>query len=106
MIPRPGGNHGVDDLKEETGPILNRSAILVSSLIAAILQKLVDEVAVTRVNLNAIKSGRSCVFDSSRVKFENARNFRFFNGPMRRRLYPAVRRRYETGWILPIFRVH
>jgi hypothetical protein len=61
---------------------------------------------IPRMNLDAIESSGSCLFDSSGVKFENAGNFRLFNGPMRRRLYPAMRRRYETGWILPIFRVH
>src|SRR6202000_1072297 len=52
MIPRPGGNHGVDDLKEETGSVLNRSALLVSSLISAIMQKLVEVLVVSRFNLD------------------------------------------------------
>jgi hypothetical protein len=47
----------INNLLQEAKPILNRASILVSSLVACRLKKLIDQVAIGSMNLDTIKSG-------------------------------------------------
>lgn len=49
-------NHCVDDFKREPGSVLDGAAILVSPLIADVLQELVDEVSIRAMDLDSIES--------------------------------------------------
>src|SRR6266853_6348830 len=56
-ITAPHRNHSFNHLKQEAGPIVDRTAIHISWPVDAILQKLIRQIAITRVKLNAIESG-------------------------------------------------
>jgi hypothetical protein len=92
-------------LKDEAGPIFDRTAIHISSPVDAILQKLIRQVAVTSVKLNAIESSGFGVLGRFAIIFDNARNFCDVERAVRRRLTPTMGRRLQYRWILPIFRV-
>jgi hypothetical protein len=92
-------------LKKEARPIFDRTAIHISSPVDAILQKLIRQVAVTRVKLNAIESSGFGVLGRFAIIFDNARNFCDVERAVRRRLTPTMGRRLQYRWILPIFRV-
>jgi hypothetical protein len=47
-------------LKQEAGPIFDATTIGIGALVDAVLQKLIRQVAVTRVKLNAIKTSGFC----------------------------------------------
>src|SRR5216684_8695618 len=92
-------------LKEEAGAIFDRTAITISSAVDAILQKLIRQVAVTSVKLNAIESSGFGVLGRFAIIFDNPRNFCDVERAVRRRLTPTMGRRLQYRWILPIFRV-
>jgi hypothetical protein len=51
----PYGDHGVRHFKHEPGAILDRSAIAVVALVAAVLQELVKQIAVRAMDLDAVE---------------------------------------------------
>src|SRR5260370_42219199 len=57
-VTAPYRNHCFNHFKQESRPILERTAITIGAPVDAILQKLISQVAVTRVKLNALKSLR------------------------------------------------
>src|ERR1700693_3258788 len=103
-ITAPHRNQCFHHLKEEAGAIFDRTAIHISSPVDAILQKLIRQVAVTSVKLNAIESSGFGVLGRFAIIFDNARNFYDVERAVRRRLTPTMRRRLQYRWILPIFR--
>src|SRR5258707_7266544 len=58
-VAAPHRNHCFNHLKQEAGSILDRTTVHIRSLVDAILQKLIGQVAVTRVKLNAIQPNGS-----------------------------------------------
>src|SRR6266436_3439652 len=86
----PHRNHRFNHLKQEARPIFERTAITIGSPVDAILQKLIRQVAVTRVKLNAIKPGGFGVLGRFTVIFDNARDFCDEERAVRRRLTPTM----------------
>src|SRR5690606_13843881 len=52
----PYAGAGIYDFHEKTRPVLDASAITVLTLIGAVLQKLIDQVAIGRVDLDTVES--------------------------------------------------
>src|ERR1700720_2991971 len=105
-VSAPHRNQCFNHMQQEAGSIFDRTAIHIGSLVDAILQKLIRQVAVTRVKLNAIKTGRFCFFGRFAIILDDARNFCDVQRPLRRRLLPSVRCRLLYRWIVPILRVY
>src|SRR6266478_6490122 len=59
-VAAPYRNQCFHHLKQEAGSIFDRTTIHIGSLVDAILQKLIGQVAVTRVKLNAVKTRGFC----------------------------------------------
>src|ERR1700674_2285142 len=92
-VAAPHRNHCFNHLKQEAGSILDRTTVHIGSLVDAILQKLIGQVAVTRVKLNAVKTRGFCALRGFSIILDNARDFSDFKRAVRRRLQPTVRRR-------------
>src|SRR5713226_6337296 len=105
MIAAPHRNHCFNYLKQEARSIFDRTTVHIGSLVDAILQKLIGQVAVTRVKLNAVKTRGLSAFGGFAIILDNAGDVSDFKRAVRRRLQPAVRRRVFYRWILPILRV-
>src|SRR5712671_3398282 len=92
-VAAPHRNHCFNHLKQEAGSVLDRTTVHIGPLIDAILQKLIGQVAVTRVKLNAVKTGGFCTLRGFAIILDNGRDFFHFKRAVRRRLQPTVRRR-------------
>src|ERR1700682_3655127 len=92
-VAAPHRNHCFNHLKQEAGSVLDRTAVHIGSLVDAILQKLIGQVAVTRVKTNAVKTRGFCALRGFAIILDNARDFSDFKRAVRRRLQPTVRRR-------------
>src|SRR6266446_1402386 len=104
-VTAPHRNHCFNHLKQEAGSVFDRTTVHIGSLVDAILQKLIGQVAVTRVKLNAVKTRGLSAFGGFAIILDNAGDVSDFKRAVRRRLQPAVRRRVFYRWILPILRV-
>src|SRR6266852_6671760 len=104
-VAAPHRNQRFHHLKQEAGSIFDGTTIHIGSLVNAILQKLIGQVAVTRVKLNAIKTRGFCALGRFAIILGNAQNFSDAQRTVRRRLLPSMRRRLFYRWILPILRV-
>src|SRR5882762_7093184 len=104
-VAAPHRNQSFNHLKQEAGSIFDRTTVHIASLVDAILQKLIGQVAVGRVKLNAVKTRGFCALGGFAIVLDNARYFFDFKRAVRRRLQPTVRRRFFYRWILPILRV-
>ena len=62
-------------MKQEAGSIFDRTTIHIGSLVDPILQKLIGQVAVTRVKFNAIKTRGLCALGGFAVILDDARDF-------------------------------
>src|ERR1700675_163682 len=105
-VTAPHRNHRFNHLKQEARPIFERTAIHIGSPVDAILQKLIRQVAVTRVKLNAIKPGGFGVLGRFAIIFDDARDFCDEERAVRRRLTPTIGGRLFYRWILPILCVY
>src|SRR5713226_8398461 len=92
-VAAPHRNQCFNYLKQEAGSIFDRTTIHIGSLVDAILQKLIGQVAVTRVKLNAIKTRGFCALGGFAIILDNARDFSDVKRAVRRRLEPTMRRR-------------
>src|SRR5271170_305096 len=101
-VAAPHRNQCFHHLKQEAGAIFDRTTVHVGSLIDAILQKLIRQVAITRVKLNAVKTRGLCALGGFAIILDDARDFPDVKRTVRRRLLPSVRRRLFYRWILPI----
>src|SRR6266853_979709 len=104
-VAAPHRNHCFNHLKQEVGSIFDRTTVHIDSLVDAILQKLIGQVAVTSVKLNAVKTRGFCALSGFAIILDNARDFSDFKRAVRRRLQPTVRGRVFYRWILPILRI-
>src|SRR5216683_1146321 len=104
-VAAPHRNHCFNYFKQEAGSVLDRTTIHIGSLVDAILQKLIGQVAVTRVKLNAVKTRGFCALGRFAIILGNAQNFSDAQRTVRRRLLPSVRCGLFYRWVLPILRV-
>lgn len=68
-------HHRVDDVKPEAAAILYRAAVFVCTLVAHVLEELVDEIAVRPVHLDAVKARANGVDCSRGVQLNVFLNF-------------------------------
>jgi hypothetical protein len=66
------GDRRVRDLKVQASAVLKRATVLVGAMIGAVLEELVEEVAVGTVDLNAVEAGGLGVFGSAAEGFDDA----------------------------------
>ena len=69
----PGAHDGLRDLQEKARTILDAAAVAIRALVGPVAEKLINEITIRTVNLDAIKTGflrqarRSCIiFDDPR----------------------------------------
>ncbi len=55
-ISTPHLDHCIHDFEEEPGAVLHRAAISIGSLVGFVLQKLVDEIAIGRMQFDPVES--------------------------------------------------
>ena len=53
----PDGDDGVRHFEQEAGAVLDRTAVAIVALVRAVLQELVEEIAVRAMHLDAVKTG-------------------------------------------------
>src|SRR6202047_5580132 len=87
-VAAPHRNHCFNHLKQEAGSILDRTAVHIGSLVDAILQKLIGQVAVGSVKLNAVKTRGFCALGGFAIVLDNARDFFDFKRAVRRGVEP------------------
>src|SRR6266849_3041812 len=104
-VAAPHRNQCFHHLKQEAGSIFDGTTIHIGSLVDAILQKLIGQVAITRVKLNAVKTGGLCALGRFAIILDDAWDFSDVKRAVRRRLLPSTRRGLFYRWILPILRV-
>src|SRR3984893_8884116 len=101
-VATPHRNHCFNHLKQEAGSIFDRTTVHIGSLVDAILQKLIGQVAVTRVKLDAVKPRRFRALGSLAVVLDHTWNFCNVERPMRRGLGPTVGGGNAGGSIKPV----
>jgi hypothetical protein len=79
----PDGDDGVRDLKQEPSAILDSAAVRVVTLVCAVLQELVEQIAVRAVDLDAVEAGRLGVLGPAPIGLDDARNLLGFKGSRR-----------------------
>ncbi len=75
-ISPPYTNSRIDYFEHQAGAILDGAAVIVDAPIGAILQKLVEKVAISPVNLNTIKSCIMCKLGATPIGRDHVWNFR------------------------------
>ncbi|MNN54553.1 hypothetical protein D3C81_1693760 [compost metagenome] len=73
-VTAPDRNYGFGDFKRQSSPVLDRTAIAVSALIGGIAQKLVEQIAVGRMDFHTIKTGSLCIFCRMPVLLDDPRD--------------------------------
>jgi len=76
----PDGHHGVRHFEQEAGAILDRSAIAVVAPVAAVLQELVEQIAVRAMDLDAVEPGLFRVLGAMSIGFDDVRKLLGFEG--------------------------
>jgi hypothetical protein len=74
------GYCGVDALEHEAGAVLDGAAVLVGTVVGAVLEELVEEVAVGSVELYSVEAGEEGVLGSAAEGFYDAFDFVGFEG--------------------------
>ena len=74
-IGAPDGDRSPRDLEQEASPILDRATISVGPFVTAILQKLVRQIAVRAVNLDAVEASAQGTLGASAKLLNNPWNF-------------------------------
>src|ERR1700722_17981453 len=74
-VAAPLRNHCFHHLEQETGPIFDGTTVHVGPLIDAVLQKLIGQITVGRVKLNAVETRGFSAVGGFAIVFDNAWNF-------------------------------
>src|SRR5262245_48817242 len=98
-----GSSHRVDDFEQEPHTVLDAVSISVGALVGAVAQKLVDQISVRAMHLDAVEAGRKRVPRSLRILRDDAGDLRCLKRAWRRDRFEAVRRkgscvRPNGGW--------
>src|SRR5690606_35225507 len=70
-------------LQQQSRAILNRTAVFVRSLVRAVLQELIQQIAVGAVQFHAVEARRFRVFRAGAERLDDAGNFRKLQGARR-----------------------
>ncbi len=100
----PHRYHCFHYFQQETGAVLDRPAIRVGALVAAILQKLIRQIAVGGVKFGPVKARSLGSLGGFAIVLDDARNFFDVERPMWRGLDPAAGRGNAWLGIKPIGR--
>ena len=71
----PDGDDGIGDFQHETGAVFDRAAVVVGAVIGGVLEKLVDEIAVRAVDLDAVEARGLGVFRALPIGLDDGRDF-------------------------------
>ena len=104
-VAAPHRRDRLHNFQHEAAAVFDRTAIGIGSLIAAVLQKLIGQIAVGSVKFDALKARGSGSLRGLAIILDDARDFSDVQRAVRRRLLPSVRRRLFYRWILPILRL-
>ena len=74
------GDGGVGAFEHEAGTVLDGTAVLVGALVGAVLEELVEEIAVGAVDLDAVEAGSLGVLCAAAKGLDDARDFAGFKG--------------------------
>jgi len=69
----PDGNCRVGRFQQEARPVLDRSAIVIRSAVGAVLEKLVEEIAVGAVQFDAVEAGALGILGATAELLDDAR---------------------------------
>jgi hypothetical protein len=98
----PDGDESGDDFEQEARAVFNGAAVLVGAVVAVVLEKLIDEVAVGGVQLDAVKAGIPGALRGLTVVLDDAGDFVDGEGTVGRGLDPAAGRGDEVTGVLPV----
>src|SRR5206468_2484302 len=79
----PYGDDSVGDFEQETGAVLDRPAINVVALVGAVLQELVEQVAVRAVHLDTVEAGCFRILGPAAEFLDDGWNLRRLKGARR-----------------------
>ena len=71
----PYRDHGIGDVQQQPRTVFNRTPIDVRPVIALVVKKLIEQLAVGSVNLHAVKTRNLRIFRSFTVSFYDAWDF-------------------------------
>ncbi len=71
----PDGNRGIGDGQHQPGAVFNRAAVFIRAVVGAVLEKLIEQLAVRAVDLHAIETSALRVFRAAAVGFDDAGDF-------------------------------
>lgn len=91
MLRIPSTNHPPHRLDHQAGAVLDRSAVGIGSLVAAVLQELVLQIAVRAVQLDTIKAGNPGVAGCNRKAFHDRRDLFDVQFARHRKIDPTAR---------------
>src|ERR1035441_8257957 len=79
-IRTPDADGGIGDFQHEPGAVFNGAAVFVGAVVTAVLEELVEEVAVSAVNLHAVEASGLRVLRALVVGRDDAGNLARFQG--------------------------
>jgi len=79
----PDRDGGIRHIQHQTSAIFDGATVIIRPFVCAILQKLIEQIAVRAVQFHAIKSGTLGVYCTFSIGLNDARDFVPFQGPGR-----------------------
>jgi hypothetical protein len=76
----PDGDAGIGNLEQDAGVVFDRTAELVGAMVGAGLKKLVEEIAVGAMDLDAIEARTLCILGGQAELLDNGVNLAGFQG--------------------------
>ena len=71
----PHRDHGVGHFQHQARAVFDRAAVAVGALVAAVLQELVEQIAVGAMDLDAVEAGRLGVLRALAEGLDDRRDF-------------------------------
>jgi len=77
----PDRDDGVGDFEHEPGAVFDRAAVVVRAVVGAVLEKLIEQVAIGAVDFHAVKAGALRILRPLAVGFHDGGEFARFQSP-------------------------